>query len=120
MEKNAEQMVMVPVLMPMSEYLKYQAGMSSISFNRDEVTAGKGEEGDEDDTFVTISDIARLRGVSPSSVSQQPWLLPNFGRGFKEGERRKWTMLEYLSWDRVSRKVHKDEYLKMLKEEAGK
>ena len=67
---------------------------------------------------VTISDIARLEGVSVSQLrkgGKERYLLPRFGvSGYPTGAVR-WNISEYLEWRAVDPRERQQSYLESLK-----
>lgn len=54
-------------------------------------------------SVVTVSDIARMKGVSPAHLRRvEPYLMPDFGKsGYPDGPAR-WDIEDYIAWDSKS------------------
>jgi hypothetical protein len=56
-------------------------------------------------------DIANYLGISPSRLSECPWLFPFFGQGMKRKRNATWTKREVVQWNKKSPMQLKEEYL---------
>lgn len=62
--------------------------------------------------MLTRADLCKLYGIAKSTLSEKPWLLPNFGIGAKGRRNYKWSEHEVLEWMKTPQEIHKQEYEK--------
>ena len=52
--------------------------------------------------YITVSDIAEMKGVSPRVLrSTKSYLLPRYGKTGIPGRTAKWTLDEYVQWEKT-------------------
>ncbi len=52
--------------------------------------------------YITVADIAELKGVSPRVLrTSKAYLLPRYGKSAYPGRKCKWDLEEYISWDKI-------------------
>lgn len=45
-----------------------------------------------------VVDVARMQGITPVSIRQKPWLLPNFGDSDYEDKPARWNVQSVMDW----------------------
>lgn len=61
---------------------------------------------------ISVGTIAKILGIGRDAVVNNPWRMPNLGRGQEPGKKRFWTVEEYLDWVIIP----EEERIKMFRE----